>query len=116
VESIENDGRLHFLVNGLLSSRSMKKYEIYLPLKYNDGRKIEAEKIKQIREELIAVFGARTISSQSAPYQGAWKYGAVNVIEDIIKIKSSRPRTGKLRSSLSSSRHALSGFSIRSMS
>ena len=29
----------------------MKKYEIYLPLKYNDGREIEAEKIKQIREE-----------------------------------------------------------------
>jgi hypothetical protein len=47
----------------------MKKYEIYLPLKYNDGRGIEAEKIKQIREELITVFGALTVSSQSAPYQ-----------------------------------------------
>jgi len=31
----------------------MKKYEIYLPLKYNNGRRIEAEKIKQIREELV---------------------------------------------------------------
>ena len=39
----------------------MKKYEIYLPLKYNDGTEIEAEKIKQIREELIAVFGALTV-------------------------------------------------------
>ncbi|HEV8722042.1 MAG TPA: hypothetical protein VGW77_15535 [Candidatus Binatia bacterium] len=65
----------------------MKKYEIYLPLKYNDGRKIEAEKIKQIREELVAVFGARTVSSQSAPYQGAWKYGGVDFVEDIIKIE-----------------------------
>ena len=65
----------------------MKKYEIYLPLKYNDGRKIEAEKIKQIREELVSVFGARTVSSQSAPYQGAWKYGGVDFIEDIIKIE-----------------------------
>ena len=45
----------------------MKKYEIYLPLKYNNGRRIEAEKIKQIREELVSVFGARTVSSQSAP-------------------------------------------------
>jgi hypothetical protein len=44
----------------------MKKYEIYLPLKYNDGREIEAAKIKQIREELIAVFGALTVSSQSS--------------------------------------------------
>lgn len=41
----------------------MKKYELYLPLKYSDGREIEAEKIKQIREELIAVFGALTASS-----------------------------------------------------
>ena len=51
----------------------MKKYETYLPLKYNDGREIEAEKIKQIREELIAIFGALTVSSQSVPYQGSWK-------------------------------------------
>ena len=65
----------------------MKKYEIYLPLKYNYGGEIEAEKIKQIREELIAVFGAITVSSQSAPYQGTWKYGGVDFIDDIIKIE-----------------------------
>ena len=45
----------------------MKKYEIYVPLKYNDGTEIEAEKIKRIRIELIAAFGAITVSSQSAP-------------------------------------------------
>lgn len=65
----------------------MKKYEIYLPLKYNDGKEIEAEKIKLTREELIAAFGALTVSSQSAPYQGRWKYGGVDFIDDIIKIE-----------------------------
>ena len=65
----------------------MKKYEIYLPLKYNDGAEIEAEKIKHIREALIAAFGALTVSSQSAPYQGRWKYGGVEFIDDIIKIE-----------------------------
>ncbi len=65
----------------------MKKYEIYLPLKYNDGREIEAEKFKQIREELISFFGALTVSSQSAPYQGTWKYGGVSFIDDVIKIE-----------------------------
>jgi hypothetical protein len=65
----------------------MKKYEIYLPLKYNDGKEIEAEKFKQVREELIAVFGALTVSSLSAPYQGTWKYGGVEFIDDIIKIE-----------------------------
>ena len=65
----------------------MKRYEIYLPLKYNNGSEIEPEKIKQIREELITVFGALTVSSQSAPYQGTWKYGGVDFIDDIIKIE-----------------------------
>jgi uncharacterized protein YnzC (UPF0291/DUF896 family) len=65
----------------------MKRYEIYLPLKYNDGKQIEPEKIKRIREELIAVFGALTVSSFSAPYQGSWKYGGVTFIDDIIKIE-----------------------------
>jgi len=69
----------------------MKKYEIYLPLKYNDGKEIEPEKIKRIREELIAVFGALTVSSQSAPYQGSWKYGGVNFIDDIIKVEIITP-------------------------
>jgi hypothetical protein len=67
--------------------RRMKKYEIYLPLTYNDGTKIEAEKIKQIREELVDVFGARTVSSHHAPYQGAWNYRGIDFIEDIIKIE-----------------------------
>ena len=39
----------------------MRKYEIYLPLKYNDGKDIEPEKIKQIKEELIGMFGAITV-------------------------------------------------------
>ncbi len=65
----------------------MKKYEIYLPLKYNDGTEIEPEKFKQIREELVAVFGALTVSSQSAPYQGSWKYAGVDFIDDIVKIE-----------------------------
>ena len=65
----------------------MKKYEIYLPLKYNNGEPIEPEKIKQIREELIAVFGALTVSALSAPFQGTWKYGGVEFIDDIIKIE-----------------------------
>lgn len=65
----------------------MRRYEIYLPLKYNDGKEIEPEKIKQIREELIGEFGAITVSSRSSPYQGTWKYGGVEYIDDIIKIE-----------------------------
>jgi len=48
----------------------MTKYELYLPLKYNDGTGIEPEKLEEIQQQLIAVFGAMTVSSLSAPFQG----------------------------------------------
>jgi uncharacterized protein YnzC (UPF0291/DUF896 family) len=65
----------------------MRKYEIYLPLKYNDGKEIEPEKIKQIKQELVEMFGAITVSSLSSPYQGTWKYGGVEYLDDIIKVE-----------------------------
>ena len=65
----------------------MRKYEIYLPLKYNDGKEIEPEKIQRIKQELVAMFGAITASSRSSPYQGTWKYGGVEYVDDIIKVE-----------------------------
>jgi hypothetical protein len=65
----------------------MKKYEIYLPLKYNDGSDIEPEKLEEIQQQLIAVFGAITVSSLSTPFQGTWRYGGVEFVDDIIRIE-----------------------------
>jgi hypothetical protein len=64
----------------------MTEFEIYLPLKHNDGSDIEAEKLDEIQHQLIAVFGALTMSSLSAPLQGKWRYGGVEFIDDIIRI------------------------------
>ena len=64
----------------------MTKFELYLPLKHNDGTAIEAEKLKEIQHQLIAVFGAMTLSSLSAPLQGTWRYGGVEYIDDILRI------------------------------
>ena len=65
----------------------MKKYEIYLPLKYNDGSDIQLEKLEEIQQQLIAVFGAMTVSSLSAPFQGTWRYGGVEFVDDIVRIE-----------------------------
>ena len=65
----------------------MKIYEIYLPLKYNDGNDIEAEKLEEIQQQLIAVFGAMTVSPLSAPFKGIWRYGGVEFVDDIIRIE-----------------------------
>src|SRR5215216_2697121 len=66
---------------------TMKKYEIYLPRRYNNGKKIEPQKLKEIRQQLVAVFGALTASSLSAPLQGTWRYGGVEFVDDIIRIE-----------------------------
>jgi hypothetical protein len=65
----------------------MRKYDIYLPLKYNDGEAIESEKIVRVWDELAEVFGGITVSPPSAPYQGRWKYGGVEYIDEIIKVE-----------------------------
>ena len=65
----------------------MTKIELYLPLKYNDGTAIETEKLKEVQLQLIAVFGAMTLSSRSAPLQGKWRYGGVEYIDDIFRIE-----------------------------
>ena len=65
----------------------MNRYDIYLPLKYNDGSDIEPEKFEEIQQQLIAVFGAMTVSSLSAPFQGIWRYGGVEFVDDIIRIE-----------------------------
>ena len=65
----------------------MKKYEVYLPLKYNDGRKIEPQILKEIRQQLIAVFGSVTTSPRSAPFQGTWRYRGVEFVDDIVRIE-----------------------------
>ena len=64
----------------------MTKFEVYLPLKHNDGTAIERAKLKEIQHQLIAVFGAMTLSSLSAPLQGKWRYGGVEYIDDILRI------------------------------
>ena len=65
----------------------MQKYDIYLPLKYNNGSEIEAEKLEEIQQQLLAAFGAMTVSPLSAPFQGTWRYGGVEFVDDIFTIE-----------------------------
>jgi hypothetical protein len=54
----------------------MRKYEIHLPLSYIDGKPIEQEKMRRVREELIAIFGSFLV-----PNRRAWKYDGTRCIE-----------------------------------
>jgi len=59
----------------------MTKCDIHLPLSYSNGEPIEQEKIKRVREELVAAFG-----SFAVPYRRTWRYDGVKYVE-IMKIE-----------------------------
>jgi hypothetical protein len=51
---------------------SMVRYEILLPLKYNDGTPIEDEKLRITRRELVKRFGGITVEPRG--FLGIWVY------------------------------------------
>lgn len=62
----------------------MPRYEIHLPLKFNDGSPVPDELFAQVRDELIARFGGLTTWPPSAPAEGWWKSGEVLYRDDIV--------------------------------
>lgn len=51
----------------------MPRYEILLPIKFNDGSPVPEELFLEIRNELIEKFGGLTSSPPSSPAVGWWK-------------------------------------------
>ena len=60
-----------------------ERYEILLPLRYNDGTPIEPEKFQETRRELVQRFGALTMEVQ--PISGVWIYGGQEHRDDLIR-------------------------------
>ena len=62
-----------------------KRFEILLPLTYNDGTLIEPEKFDQTAEELSDRFGG--IAQGTVRITGAWKYGGTRYRDDLLRIR-----------------------------
>jgi hypothetical protein len=71
----------------------VKEYELYLPLRYNDGSPVEDLKIKEVGELLLQQFGGFTFFPQ--PNQGTWQTANVIYHDEIVIF---RVLTGKVRS------------------
>lgn len=63
----------------------LKRYEILLPLVYNDGEEIEKDKFFQTNEELVDKFGATTTDSIVAT--GSWLYKGVLYNDKLMRIR-----------------------------
>ena len=60
-----------------------ERYEILLPLKYNDGTHVEPEKFQETRRELVNRFGALTMDA--SPLHGRWMSSATEYTDELIR-------------------------------
>jgi hypothetical protein len=63
----------------------VKEYDIFLPLRYNDGRHIESDKFQQFQQHLLTQFDGLTYFPQAN--KGFWKLGDVTYRDEIIIIR-----------------------------
>jgi len=66
-----------------------KRFEILLPLNYNDGTLIEPEKFDQTAEELCDRFGGVTLDT--VRITGTWKYGGARYRDELLRIRIDSP-------------------------
>jgi hypothetical protein len=63
----------------------MKEYEIYLPVKMNDGTPVDPDQTRRIKEKLGEVFGGYTHLRQRS--EGVWRMGGVTFRDEITIVR-----------------------------
>jgi hypothetical protein len=61
-----------------------RRYEMLLPLKYNDGRPVGYEKFHQTRVDLIAQFGSLTLEPTFV--LGTWTHEGTQYEDELLRI------------------------------
>jgi hypothetical protein len=70
----------------------VKEFELYFPLRYNDGTPIDPAILERIGDRLMETFGGYTFNPQA--HKGVWKMGDVTYRDEIVIY---RVLTGKVR-------------------
>jgi hypothetical protein len=63
----------------------MIRFEILLPLYYNDGRQVEPEKFVQTDDELVNRFGAS--STDTVVVRGRWLYQGTVYHDQLVRVR-----------------------------
>ena len=77
-----------------MSSKS-RRFEILLPLKFNDGSTVPRDWFAEAAKELAVQFGAASYETQKI--QGQWRHGGVVYHDTLIKIVIDLPDTAENR-------------------
>jgi hypothetical protein len=60
----------------------VKEYDIFVPLYFNDGSPVDAEKFQELQETLLSHFGGLTFFPQ--PNKGLWRMAGVTYRDEIV--------------------------------
>jgi len=73
----------------------VKEYDLYIPLKYNDGSPVEPRALRDLQRTLVAQFGGLTFFPQ--PNQGFWIAGGVTFRDAIViyRVVAEKARTAR---------------------
>jgi hypothetical protein len=71
--------------------RWLRRYEILLPLKYNEGTPVEREKFQATWKELVQHFGGVTVETQVL--KGFWRHEAVDYEDELLRVVVDAPDT-----------------------
>jgi hypothetical protein len=65
-------------------SRSLRRYEILLPLRFNDGQSVPDELVADTLLELEQQFGA--VSTETQTIRGLWRHEDQSFPDDLVRV------------------------------
>ena len=77
-----------------MSSR-WRRFEVLLPLRFNDGREVPAEWLAEAVLEIVEHFGAASYETQKV--EGHWRHGGVLYRDDLVRVVVDVPDSAKSR-------------------
>jgi hypothetical protein len=76
-------------------SSKWRRYEVLLPLQFNDARPVPGEWIAEALLEVVDNFGAASYETQKV--EGHWRQGGVTYRDDLVRIIVDVPDSAKNR-------------------
>jgi hypothetical protein len=64
--------------------RSARRYDVFLPLAFNDGRPIPTELFDGVERRLLAHFGGVTAQQRDFPLRGAWQSESQVYLDQVV--------------------------------
>jgi len=65
-------------------SNKWRRFEVLLPLRFNDGRDVPAEQVAEAVLEIVDHFGAASYETQKV--EGHWRQGGVVYRDDLVRL------------------------------